>query len=94
MTVDDKSIDPTSPDAAAQRPVEQLTFEEAMAELEAVVNRLEGGNEPLDASIALYERGAALKARCEAKLRDAELKVEKIVAEGGAASDTAPFEPK
>lgn len=62
-------------------PVDALSFEDAMRELEQVVDRLESGDAPLDASIALYERGAKLKAHCEAKLKAAELKVAQI-AEG------------
>ena len=58
--------------------VESLSFEDAMRELEQVVDRLESGSTPLDASIALYERGAKLKAHCEAKLKAAELKVAPI----------------
>ena len=63
------------PDA---KPVDDLSFEEAMRELEQVVDRLESGDAPLDASITLYERGAKLKAHCEAKLKAAELKVAQI----------------
>ena len=70
-----------------------MSFEEALAELEGVVGRLETGEVPLEQSIALYERGDALKKHCEKKLRDAELKVEKIVAgSDGQATGTAPFE--
>ncbi len=58
--------------------VADMTFEEAMAELEKVVGQLERGDVPLDQSIALYERGAALKAHCEAKLKAAEEKVAQI----------------
>ena len=76
-------------DAAA---VAKMSFEEAMAALEAIVDRLESGETSLDESIALYERGAALKKHCEAKLRDAELRVDKIVqAETGGAAGTEPF---
>ena len=60
------------------RAVTELSFEEALKELEAVVGRLERGEVALEESIALYERGAALKARCEAKLAEAEEKVAKI----------------
>lgn len=60
------------------KPVEGMTFEEAMAELEKVVTALEGGQVPLEDSIALYERGAALRAHCEEKLRAAEEKVAQI----------------
>ena len=58
--------------------VEQMTFEQALKELEQVVGRLERGDVALEDSIALYERGAALKARCERKLAEAEEKVSKI----------------
>lgn len=60
------------------RPVEEMSFEEAMAELEQVLGKLERGDVALDASITLYERGAALKARCETKLKEAEEKVAAI----------------
>ena len=59
-------------------PVDEMTFEDALRELESVVGRLERGDVALDASIALYERGAALRARCERKLAEAEEKVSKI----------------
>ncbi|WP_424966386.1 MULTISPECIES: exodeoxyribonuclease VII small subunit [unclassified Dinoroseobacter] len=59
-------------------PVAEMSFEAAMAELEKVVGDLERGNVPLEESIKLYERGAALKARCEAKLKEAEEKVAQI----------------
>ena len=56
-----------------------MSFEAALHELEAIVRKLEGGDVPLEDSIRIYERGAALKSHCEAKLREAELKVERIV---------------
>jgi len=62
-----------APDIAA------LSFEQALAELEKIVAQLERGDVALEDSIRLYERGAALKAHCEAKLADAQLKVEQIV---------------
>ncbi len=55
-----------------------LPFERAMAELETIVSQLERGSVPLEESIAIYERGEALKKRCEALLRDAEMRIEKI----------------
>ena len=58
--------------------VAELGFEQAMAELEQVVSRLERGDVALDESIRLYERGAALKARCETLLAAAEEKVQQI----------------
>jgi len=56
-----------------------LSFEQAVAELERIVQHLERGDVALEDSIRMYERGAALKAQCEAKLNDAQLKVEQIV---------------
>ena len=63
-------------------PVESLSFEQAMAELEQVVGKLERGDVALEESIALYERGAQLKKRCEAKLKEAEEKVAAITLDG------------
>ena len=59
--------------------VEDLSFEAALAELEDIVSRLEQGEVDLEDSIALYERGNALKAHCEKKLKGAEARLEKIV---------------
>lgn len=59
-------------------PIEELSFEAAIKELEAVVDKLDRGEVALEESIQLYERGAALKARCEAKLKEAEEKVAQI----------------
>ncbi len=73
-------------------PISKMTFEEALAALEQVVGQLEGGQVPLEQSIALYECGDALKKHCEAKLGEAELKVEKIVAgDDGNATGTTSF---
>jgi len=58
--------------------IKDMSFEQAIQELERVVNQLDSGDVPLEESIKLYERGAALKARCEAKLKEAEEKVEQI----------------
>jgi exodeoxyribonuclease VII small subunit len=58
-----------------EKAVGDMSFEEAMAELERVVGQLESGHVDLEKSIALYERGAALKAHCEARLKAAEEKV-------------------
>ena len=63
-----------------------LTFEQALAELETIVSELESGQAPLERSIGIYERGAALKALCEKRLEEARLRVEKIVMQGGQAS--------
>lgn len=73
--------------------VDKMSFEEAIKELEAVVGQLERGDVALDQSIALYERGAALKARCEAKLKEAEEKVARItLGDGGQPTGTAPLD--
>ena len=71
-----------------------LSFEKALAELEDIVRKLESGEAELEASIALYERGAALKAHCEAKLKAAQEKIEKIVvgADGKPKTEPARFE--
>ncbi|MEM1235514.1 MAG: exodeoxyribonuclease VII small subunit [Pseudomonadota bacterium] len=77
----------------ADAAVEDMSFEEAMAELEQVVGQLERGDVALEASIALYERGAALKAHCEAKLKAAEEKVAAIqLSADGTPSGTKPVE--
>ncbi len=74
-------------------PVDQMTFEQAMKELEAVVGQLERGDVALDQSIALYERGAALKKRCEDELKRAEEKVHAITLnEDGQPTGTTPVE--
>ena len=64
------------------KPVTDMSFEEAMKELEAVVGRLESGDVPLEDSIKLYERGAALKEHCQKKLAEAEEKVAQITLDG------------
>ena len=56
-----------------------LSFEQALAELEQIVAKLESGQAPLEQSIEMYERGAALKAHCETRLEAARLRVEKVV---------------
>jgi exodeoxyribonuclease VII small subunit len=65
--------------------IAELSFEVALKELETIVSRLEQGEVDLEDSIALYERGQALKAHCEAKLKSAESRLEKIV-QGSAGS--------
>lgn len=57
-----------------------LSFEDALAQLEAIVRGLESGQQKLEDAIAAYERGAALKTHCEAKLAQAEARVQAIVA--------------
>ena len=70
-----------------------LSFEKALEELEKIVDRLERGDVALDESIAIYERGEALRARCDTLLKAAELKIEKIKTDrSGQASGTEPLE--
>jgi exodeoxyribonuclease VII small subunit len=76
----------------SEKTVAEMSFEEALAALEAVVGQLERGDVALEQSIALYERGAALKAHCAEKLREAEEKVEKIRLAEGRAVGTDPVE--
>ncbi|TRO95202.1 exodeoxyribonuclease VII small subunit [Glycocaulis profundi] len=59
--------------------IKAMSFEAALAELESIVQQLERGEVELEKSIAIYERGAALRAHCEARLKDAQLKVDRIV---------------
>ena len=72
--------------------IRNMSFEEAMKELEATVGKLEHGEATLEESIALYERGAALRAHCEARLREAEERVEKITLAQGQPTGTVKAE--
>jgi exodeoxyribonuclease VII small subunit len=58
--------------------ITSLSFEKALAQLEDIVSRLEGGKVDLEDSIKLYEKGEALKKHCESKLKEAEARIEKI----------------
>jgi exodeoxyribonuclease VII small subunit len=79
----------------SQTPVEEMSFEAAMAELEKVVGQLERGDVALEESIALYERGAALKKRCETKLNEAQEKVAAITLDAdGQPTGTTPVDPQ
>jgi len=79
---------------AAEKTVETMSFEEALAELETIVRQLEQGDVDLEQSIAIYERGSALKDHCEGRLKAAELKVEQIVqsADGSPATEAISLE--
>ena len=76
----------------SDKPIDEMSFEEALAALEDVVRSLEGGQVPLEQSIDLYERGEALRKHCDDRLKAAELRVEKIVASDGKATGSEPFE--
>ncbi len=73
--------------------VKALPFERAIEELEKIVRELEGGKVPLEESVAMYERGEVLKARCEELLKQAEARVEKITLDaGGKPTGTEPLD--
>lgn len=75
--------------------LEILTFEQALGELEAIVEQLERGDVSLDAAIDAYARGMSLKTHCQARLEEARLRVEKIKVPGADAAlvTSAPFDP-
>lgn len=70
-----------------EKAVEELTYEEALAELEEIVSALEGEQNQLDEALKLFERGQALASRCGALLEAAELKVKQV-----AGDEILPFE--
>lgn len=83
----------TSSPAAAAPDISDLSFEQALAALEGIVQQLERGDVPLDQSISLYERGEALRAACQQRLDAAQARIERIVtAVDGRATGTRPFD--
>jgi exodeoxyribonuclease VII small subunit len=76
----------------AHADIAKMSFEDALEELKAIVARLETGEGKLDEAVDAYERGARLKQHCEAKLRDAQQKIEKISLSGSGAAKTEPFD--
>jgi exodeoxyribonuclease VII small subunit len=83
-----------SPSLAALPPdIAKLNFEDALAELEKLVKQLEDGKAKLDDAIGAYERGALLKRHCEAKLREAQAKIEQIAVGADGKISTTPFNP-
>jgi exodeoxyribonuclease VII small subunit len=72
--------------------IEKLSFEDALSELEKIVRRLEEGKGKLDDAIKAYERGSLLKRHCEAKLHEAQVRVEKIVLGPDGATDVEPLD--
>lgn len=71
--------------------IEKLSFEEALGELESLVRRLEEGKCPLDEAIKTFERGVGLKNHCDAKLKNARLKVEQILENSDGTVSMKPF---
>lgn len=79
--------------AEATDDIKAMSFEQALAELETIVQKLESGRAPLAESIAIYERGEALKAHCETLLKTAEARIEKItLSREGEATGTEPLD--
>jgi exodeoxyribonuclease VII small subunit len=79
--------------AAANDDIASLPFEKALAQLEDIVNKLESGKVDLEQSIAIYERGEALKKHCENLLKDAEARIEKITLKpDGTPAGTTPLD--
>lgn len=78
---------------AEQQNVDEMSFEAALEELEGIVNKLESGRVDLEESIGIYERGEKLKARCDALLKQAEARIEKITLKpDGSAGGAEPLE--
>lgn len=74
--------------------IKEMSFERALKELESIVGRLERGDVELEESIAIYERGEALRGHCDRLLRQAEAKVEKLtVGSDGQPTGTEPLDP-
>ena len=71
--------------------IQEMNFETALQELDGIVRKLENGQASLEDSINDYERGTKLKEHCEAKLKEASLKVEKIVQQADGSTTTEPF---
>jgi exodeoxyribonuclease VII small subunit len=84
--------DKPKPKPASLPLVDTMSFEAALKELEGIVARLEQGEVDLEDSIALYERGQALKAHCEKKLKAAESRLEKIVLSASGPSGSEPMD--
>ncbi|NNC72470.1 MAG: exodeoxyribonuclease VII small subunit [Sphingomonadaceae bacterium] len=75
--------------------IEKLSFEEALQRLETIVRQLEAGEAPLDESIDLYEQGDKLRAHCEARLKSAQARIEKIQLDAdGNPAGTEPLDPE
>ena len=77
---------------ANPKAVNQLSFEEALVELEGIVRSLETGESALEDSIKSYERGTELKQHCEKKLKDAQAKIEKISIANDGTPSTQPLD--
>jgi exodeoxyribonuclease VII small subunit len=74
------------------KPADKLAYEEAYEELEAIVEQLQSGELPLEESLALFERGQALAARCSTLLEEAEIKLRQLVPDEAGGYDETEFE--
>ncbi|MEA2780485.1 MAG: exodeoxyribonuclease small subunit [Rhodospirillaceae bacterium] len=81
-------------EAKKQPTIDEMSFEEALSELQTLVKALEKGDAKLEEAINAYERGAALKRHCERKLREAQEKVDKIIVagDGSLSTETVKFD--
>jgi exodeoxyribonuclease VII small subunit len=79
-------------DSKLPNDISKLSFEEAIAELETIVRKLEEGKGKLDEAIDSYERGTLLRRHCEAKLAEAQARIDKIVPASDGSVKTVPFE--
>lgn len=78
----------------ADSDIANLSFEDALAELETIVRQLESGDAPLDRSVELFARGDALRAQCEKLLKAAEMRIQQVRADSeGTATGATPFDP-
>lgn len=75
-----------------ETPIDSMSFEQALAELENIVRRLESGEIPLEESIESYKRGQQLKAHCEARLQSARMQVEQVAVGPDGAVSLSPFD--
>jgi exodeoxyribonuclease VII small subunit len=80
------------PDPQIPPDIQAMSFEEAIAELESIVKRLEEGKGKLDEAVTCYERGTHLRRHCEAKLAEAQAKIDKIVARADGSLAAEPFD--
>jgi len=84
---------PETTPPATDRAIGSLSFDDALEELQRTVAELETGGQPLEEAIALYERGVALQQQCDRLLRDAELRVQQLVARAGGALEAQDVRP-
>ena len=80
------------PDPQIPPDIQAMSFEQAIAELEEIVKTLEAGKGKLDEAVSFYERGTYLRRHCEAKLAEAQAKIDKIVARADGSLATEPFD--